>query len=319
MRYRTYHALGTFILLTGLILSPPGFGQYREYYFFGKVLDTQKNPLEGVEIFLRDLDTSRSYSIKTNKKGEFKLAGLPHGVYKVVFKKEGFAVKEDEWRFETPQDSMVKAEIPPVVLVTQTQVQEQANLKAMQGAIKEAVEKIKQKDYDGAISQLKTILEKDPKDANALYFIGMSYARKQMYPEAIAALTQVTELTPKFPPAHFELAICYQQQDDADKALEYYQKTLDLDPNNPDAAFNSGLILFGKNRVDEALVRFEKAISVKPDDPAYLEMAGRCYIHQANFEKAIECFEKAKAAYTDQEKVKFLDDLITKLKDQIKK
>jgi hypothetical protein len=42
-------------------------------------------------------------------------------------------------------------------------------------------------------------------------------------------------------------------------------------------------------------------------------------MNQANFEKAVECLEKAKAGYSDQEKVKFLDDLILKLKEQIKK
>jgi tetratricopeptide (TPR) repeat protein len=140
-----------------------------------------------------------------------------------------------------------------------------------------------------------------------------------MYEEAIGALIQVTEQSPKFAPAYFELAICYQQQKNLDKALEYYQKTLDLDPTNPDAAYNSGLILFSENRVDEALTYFEKALSIKADDPAFLEMAGRCYVHQANFEKAIECFEKAKIGYTDTEKIKFLDDLIAKLKEQIKK
>ena len=319
MSYRTYQLFGTFILLISLILALPGSGQYREYYLYGKVVDTQKNPLEGVEIALRDVETSRSYSIKTNKNGEFKFAGLPHGIYKVVFKKEGYAVKEDEWKFETPQDRIQKAEIPLVTLVTQTQVQEQERLKEMQGEVKEAAEKIREKDFDGAILLLKGVLDKNPKDSNALYLIGMSYARKQMYPEAIDALTQVTQLSPKFPPAYFELAVCYQQQKDFEKALEYYQKTLDLDPNNPDAAYNSGLILFGLNRIDEALASFEKALSLRPDDPAYLEMAGRCYINQANFEKAIEYLEKAKAGYTDQEKLKFLDDLIAKLKEQIKK
>jgi tetratricopeptide (TPR) repeat protein len=319
MRYRTYQLFGICILLISLILVLPGSGQYREYYIYGKLLDTQKNPLEGVEIALKDVETSRSYVIKTNKNGEFKFAGLPHGVYKVTLKKEGYATKEDEWRFEIPQDRIQKVEIPPVTLVSQVQAQEAARLKEMQGELKEATEKIRQKDFDGAILFLKGILDKNPKDPNALYLIGMSYARKQMYPEAIGALTQVTQLSPKFSPAYFELAICHQQLKDLEKALEYYQKTLDLDPDNPDSAYNSGLILFGLNRIDEALARFEKALSLRPDDPAYLEMAGRCYIHQANFEKAIEYFEKAKAGYTDQEKLKFLDDLIAKLKEQIKK
>ena len=319
MSCRTRQFFWTLFLLIGLILPLPTFGQYREYYLYGKVLDTQKNPLEGVEISIRDAETNRSFSTKTKKDGEYKFVGLPHGKYKVVFKKEGYAEKEDEWKFEMPQEKIQKVEIPPVVLVSQVQAEEQKRLQEMQGAIKEVADKFKQKDYDGAIALLKGDLEKNPKDANALYLLGMSYSRKQMYAEAINALTQVTEQIPKFAPAFFELAVCYQQQKDLEKALDSYQKTIELDPNNPDAAYNSGLILFGLNRVDEALVRFEKALSLKPDDPAYLEMAGRCYINQANFQKAIDYLEKAKTGNTDAEKVKFLDDLIMKLKEQIKK
>jgi len=319
MKSRTSLLLGASILGLGLVLVLTGLAQYREYYFFGKVLDTQKKPLEGVEIGLRDVVTSRSYFVKTNKKGEFKFAGLPHGVYKVTLKKEGYAMKEDEWRFETPQDTMQKTEIPDVVLVSQDQIQQQEQLKEMQGLVKDAADKIGQGDFDGSIAILKGVLEKDPEDVNALYLVGLSYARKKMYPEATAALTQVTQASPKFAPAYFELAVCYQQQNDIDKALQFYQKTIDLDLKNPDAAYNSGLILFGKNRVDEALALFEKALSLRPDDPAYLEMAGRCYINQANFQKAIDYLEKAKAGYADQERIKFLDDLIAKLKEQIKK
>jgi tetratricopeptide (TPR) repeat protein len=319
MKHAISRVVPCLIVLAGLTLFTPAYGQYREYYFYGRVLDIQKNPLPGVDITLRDVVTSRSYSVKTNAKGEFKFAGLPHGVYTVVFKKEGYAPKEDEWRFETPQDTMQKVEIPPVTLVSEEQVKEAQRLKEMQGIVKEAADKISEKDFDGAIALLRTALEKDPNDVNARYLLGLSYARKKMFPEAIDALSQVVQSNPKFPPAHFELAVCYQQEEELDKALELYRKTLELDPNNADAAYNSGLILFRQNRIDEALVFFEKALSLRPDDPVYLEMAGRCYINQAHFEKAMEYLEKAKAGYTDQERIKFLDDLIAKLKEQIKK
>jgi tetratricopeptide (TPR) repeat protein len=95
---------------------------------------------------------------------------------------------------------------------------------------------------------------------------------------------------------------------------------MELDPQNPDGPYNSGLILFGLNRIEEALALFEKALGLRPHDPAYLEMAGRCYINKADFAKAIEYLEKAKTGYAaDQERVKFLDDLIAKLKEQVKK
>lgn len=319
MKYRIPLVMLVLTTLFILVQLHPLHGQYREYYFYGKVLNPKKEPLADVEIMLRDIETSRSYNVKTNKKGEFKLAGLPHGVYRVIFKKEGYAQKEDEWRFTTRQNTMQKVEIPPVTLVSEVELQEALRLKEMQGAVKEAAEKLTQKDYDGVITMLKDVLAKDPKDANALYLVGMSYSKKQMYPEAIEVLTRVVQLAPKFPPAQFELAICYQNQGENDKALEHYQKTLELDPNNSDAAHNAGLILFGKNQVDEALALFERALELRPDDPSFLEMAGRCHINRGDFARAIEYLEKAKSGLADQERIQFLESLIAKLKEEIKK
>jgi Flp pilus assembly protein TadD len=319
MRYRAIRLPGLLLLILGLIQVSSGLAQYREYYLYGKVVDTQKNPIEGVEIGLRDDATSRSYYLKTKKNGEFKFAGLPHGVYKVVFSKQGYAVKQDEWRFEIIQDTMQKVEIPPIILVSQGQVEEVQRLKEVEAGIKESADKIRQGDMDGAIAQLKGMLDINPKDANALFLIGMAYARKKMFSEASGAFLQVTELAPKFAAAFYQLGASRQALDEPDKALEAYGKTLDLEPSNTDAIYNSGLILFKLTRIDEALERFERALSVKPDDPAFLEMAGRCYINKADFAKAVEYLEKAKAGTNDPERTKFLDDLIATLKTQIKK
>jgi tetratricopeptide (TPR) repeat protein len=320
MRYRTHRLRATFLLLAGLSLVLPGLGQYREYLISGKVVDTQKKALEGVEITLRDTATSRSYNLKTKKDGSFKFAGLPHGVYMVVFKKDGFAAKADEWKFETPQDTMQKVEIPDVVLAAQEVIQEAQRMKEAAAGVKESAEMIRQGDYDGALVKLKAILEKDPNDLNAVYLTGMAYLKKRMWAEAMGPFLRVTELSPKFAAAYYQLGVCHQQQKEDEKALLDYQKAMELDPANPDSPYNSGLILFGLNRVEESLALFEKTLNLKPDDPAALEMAGRCYIHQANFQKAIDYLEKAKAGYaSDAERVKFLDDLLSKLKEQIKK
>jgi tetratricopeptide (TPR) repeat protein len=319
MRCRTFRWLGVFVVL-GILMVFPGFGQYREYYAYGTVVDIQKAPLEGVEVTIREIHTDLSFTQKTKKDGVFKFAGLPHGTYAVVFKKEGFAVKKDEWKFEKPQDKMQRFEFPPVILATQEFVQESERMKEAAAGVKDAAEKVRLGDYDTAISKLKAILDKDPKDSNALYIIGMAYLKKKMWGEAILSFLQVVDLSPKFAASYYQLGICYQQQKELPKALEYYQKAMDLDPSNPDTPYNSGLILFELNRIDEALACFEKTLSMKPGDPASLEMAGRCYINRANFEKAIDYLEKAKAGYAaDPEKIKFLDDLIAKLKEQIKK
>ncbi len=320
MNHHTLFRCSVLLLLAGTVLVLPGLGQYREYYLLGKVLDTQKRPIEGVEITLRDEATSRSYTMKTNKDGAYKFAGLPHGVYKVVVKKAGYSVKEDEWKFETPQPSMEKVELQPIILASQEVVQEVQRLKEAEAGVKTGADKIRQGDYDGALASLKPVLDKDPNDPNALYLTGIAYLKKKMYAEAVGPFTRVTELSPKFAAAYYQLGVCFQQQNEPDKALDFYKKATELDPDNADSLYNAGLILFTHSRIDEALPLFEKGMALRPDDPVFVEMAGRCYINKADFPKAVEYLEKAKAAYAaDPEKVKFLDDLIGKLKEQIKK
>ena len=93
-------------------------------------------------------------------------------------------------------------------------------------------------------------------------------------------------------------------------------------------------IRFAKSEPAEALALFEKALELRPDDPAFLEMAGRCHINlaavrkpdgtieidRAAFEKALAYLEKAKTGYADDpDKVKFMDELIALVREQIKK
>ncbi len=319
-------------LIAGLALAAAA--QYREYNISGTVVDSKKNPLAGVTITLRDQATSRSLSLKTKKDGSYKYVGLPHGVYQVLFRKEGFADKTDEWKFEAPQDQMLKVEIPPVIMVSQEVLAEAEQMQKAAAEVKAAAEKVRGGDFDGAVAALAPILAKNPKDTNALYILGLARQKKGQYDEAIAAFLQVRELTPVFAAVHYQLGVAYQQKGEADAALAAYAKASELDPSNPDSAYNAGLIQFAGSRPAEALALFEKALELRPDDPAFLEMAGRCHINLAavhkadgtieidktSFEKALAYLEKAKAGYADDpDKVKFMDELIALVREQIKK
>ena len=309
MRHRTVSATCAVAALA-IVLAGPASAQQREYYLRGKVLDTGKNPVPGVELVLRDDATSRTYHVKTDKQGAFKLAGLPHGIYQVTIVKQGYASRQDEWKFETPQPTMQTVDIPEIVLVSQTQIQQGKRLEQAAAGVKEATELLRKRDPDGALALLKGVLDDDPKDANALFLMGMSYGQKKMHREAVEALTRVVELTPTFTPAHVELGLRHQQLGERPQALAAYEKALALEPGHEVAAYNAGLILFERDRIDEALARFQAGLAVKPDDPDLLEMAGRCYLNRGKFKEAAAHFEKARAASTDGEKVKRLDELI---------
>lgn len=299
----------------GLIFISSASGQYREYYIFGKIIDPKNQPIPKVEVLLQDIATNRSYQVLTDAKGEYKLAGLPHAIYEVTIKKDGYETKTDKWNLETPQERMQKVEIQPIVLVSGEEIKKIKRAKQAQAEINEAMENMRQGNFDSAITILKKMVEDNPGDANAYYLLSLSLFRKNMLPEAIEALNRTIELAPDFAKGYSQLGVCYREQKELDKALGYYEKALQIEPNLVDARYNKGLVLFELGRVPEALNSFEKALELKPDEPEFLEMAGRCYINQREYFRAIDCLEKAKKGYSNKEKIELLDQLITKLKE----
>lgn len=318
MRHTTVSVVGAIAVLGTMSLASPGLAQYREYYVRGRVLDAQNRPLPDVEISLLDAATSRRFNMRTDQKGEFKFAGLPHASYEVTFAREGYVTATDKWEFGAIQERMQRVEVPNVVLASQAHVQEVQRFEGAKAEVEAAAAKLRSGELDGAISALERVLQKSPEDSNALFYLGLGYVGKKMYTEAVVPLTRVTELTPAFPGAYFELGVCHQALGDPKRALELYDKTLELDSGNAHSLYNSGLILFEANRVDEALVRFERGLVSKPDDAGLLEMAGRCYVHDGKFQTAVEHLEKARALTTDPAKLALLDQLIRSTKPLVR-
>ncbi|MGB9906045.1 MAG: tetratricopeptide repeat protein [Candidatus Saccharicenans sp.] len=308
-----------FVALVFFLFLSQGYGQYREYHLFGLVVDTDSNPLPGVDIFLQDINTSRNYRVRTDKSGRYVLSGLPHGRYQVTVKKEGYETRTFEWDFSQPQERMQKVEMETIILASGEKLKTLASLKELKAAVEGVMQKIQQNQLESALSQLRELAEKYPEESNVHYLLGVTLGRMQRYEEAIPELTKVTEMAPEFAPAFQQLGFCYQSLKNMDKALENYKKSAELDPANYTNLYNLGLILFEMDKVDEALGYFEQALAAKPDDLDTLEMVARCYVNKSDLPKAVEYLEKARALASNEEKIKFLDSFISTLKAQIKK
>jgi tetratricopeptide (TPR) repeat protein len=318
MRYRKFLLFWIGAIFICFMAVIPGSAQHRDYYIYGKIVDSKNQPIPKVEIALRDINTSRSYSFKTNKKGEFKFVGLPSGVYQVTMEKEGYRTKTDEWKFEIKPDRMQKINLKTIAMISEEHLKEINQAKQIQKDFETASEKIQKNEFDDALSILEKILKEKPNDENAIYLTGICYFKKNMLPEAIEAFSKVNTLNPVFPGAYYHLGICYQKQNQLDKSLTFYQKALELDPKNFISLFNGGLVFYKLKRYSEALTYFEKALELKPDDPEILEFIGLCFIQNENYKKALEYLKKAKNASANEEKIKSLDVLIKDLKEQRK-
>jgi len=319
MRYRILEKIIPVVILFSAAAPLPVSGQYREYAVQGIVVDTDTRPLAGVEVVLLDKNTSRRYQVTTNKKGRFSVVGIPHAYYHVTISKKGYETRLLEWDLTAPQERIQKVEVETIILATEEQTARAARSKEAKARLDEATAKMRAGEVEAAMAILKQMITDDCEDANALYLLGVAYNRQKMSGDALAVLKRVTELSPDFAGAYHQLGLAAQQMGDDDGALDYYERALEKDPRFVESLYNSGLILFVRGKIDDALQRFLKALDERPGEPEFLEMAGRCYTNKGEFGKALELLEKARAGYKNHDKIAFLDDLIAKLKEQIKK
>jgi tetratricopeptide (TPR) repeat protein len=296
------------------LVAVPCFAQYREYMAFGIIVDNNNDPIPKVVITLEDKSTSRKYQCKTDKKGKFKYAGLPHGIYKVTMEKEGYQTRTDEWDLNQKQYRMQRVDFHTIVMLSDRQFHDIEVGKKLQKGYKKAKELIGKKDYDGAIGILDGLLKEKPDEPPILYLLGASHLYKKSYDEAIPLFKKLTEIDPGFPGGYFQLGVCFQRKGEFEKALACYQSTLELESKNETCLYNSGLILYRLERTGEALMYFEKALAINDKDALLLEMAGLCHLRGENYDKALEYFEKAKVFARDPAKLKSLDELIKELK-----
>lgn len=118
------------------------------------------------------------------------------------------------------------------------------------------------------IAELKTILEKDPKNLQALIALGNLYYDGQKFEEAIAYYKKALEIDPKISAVWTDMGTMYHQLGKVDSSITCYQKAIDLDSKNKSAWFNLGLVYaYDKKEEKKALWAWKRFLELSPDDP----------------------------------------------------
>jgi tetratricopeptide (TPR) repeat protein len=194
----------------------------------GVCKDAEGNPVVGAEVVWHNLDNGRTYTLKTNNKGEYFSLGIDLGKYLVTLRKDGkeldtakdFPVTTDEVTLDfdskktqeqAVQDTAKKQGMTPEQVKA---MQEQAKAAQAQAAttekynanVKVANEKLKAAttaqqagDYDSAISALTEVSQMLPNEDLVWYRLGSVYldsAKKQ---------TDATEKTKRYTESYNDL------------------------------------------------------------------------------------------------------------------
>lgn len=122
-----------------------------------------------------------------------------------------------------------------------------------------------------AIAELKELINQDPENDKALYFLALGHYKNNELAEAAVNIDKTLQLNQDFlylkdaNDIYFDFALYHSDNKDIDNAIKYYEKCLNLNPNDKDALKNVGMCCLDNNQLEKAAGYF---LLLTEQDPA---------------------------------------------------
>jgi len=146
------------------------------------------------------------------------------------------------------------------------------------------------------------ITEKDTKNSQYHYQLGISYLNDNNIQPAFTELQKALELNPGDKEIHNALGVIYLTNlEDYAKAIEHFQKALAIDKNYSEAATNLGNAYANMKKFEQAMESYKIALS----NPQYKNAAmafnnlGMVYYRVSKLDEALSAFKEALKRYSD--------------------
>jgi tetratricopeptide (TPR) repeat protein len=151
-----------------------------------------------------------------------------------------------------------------------------------------------QKLYDKALRVLEEGLKQDPANAELLFRTGVVLDKAGEKEKCLGQMRKVLEIKPDHADALNYIGYTFAEQGiRLDEAQELIEKALKLKPESGYILDSLGWVYYQKGKLDEAVRTLEKAASLVPNDPTIAEHLGDAYFAKKDYRKALQMYEKA--------------------------
>jgi protein O-GlcNAc transferase len=146
----------------------------------------------------------------------------------------------------------------------------------------------------GEAEQLyRTILQNDPRHADALQFLGVIAHQLGRNDSAVELIEKAIALNGRIPPYHNNLGNALKAQGKLEAAAEAYRRALTQKPDYVQAHFNLGITLQARGEYAEAAASYRRAVTYQPNHAeAYLNL-GNVLQAQGHLTEAVASYEQA--------------------------
>ena len=170
-------------------------------------------------------------------------------------------------------------------------------------------------DFESAEQYIRQAIEKEPDNPRYFFRLGVVYDKGNKKQASMSAMRKVIELDPKHANALNYLGYTYadlgQNLDEAERLIK---EALKYKPNDGYITDSLGWVYYKKGQFDKALKYLKKAVKLVPDDPIMLEHMGDAYQKLNDRPNALKYYRKSlKIKDKDKEALK---EKIRKLKHE---
>lgn len=121
---------------------------------------------------------------------------------------------------------------------------------------------------ESKVQALRTVAERDPKNAAARAQLGNVYYDAGRYPEAIKWYGESLTLNPKDVSVSTDLGVSYYYNNQIDLAIRQLEHSLELDPRHAKSLLNLGVVrAFGKQDLKGATEIWKRLVEIAPESP----------------------------------------------------
>ncbi|XP_075155286.1 peroxisomal biogenesis factor 5 [Haematobia irritans] len=183
---------------------------------------------------------------------------------------------------------------------------EENPMQDVDNAFEKGKEYLAKGDIPSAVLCFEVAVKKDPDNAEAWEYLGISQAENEMDPSAIAALKKSLDLRPDNGKVMMALAVCYTNESLQSQALKMltnwlkanpkYKHLVPPQPETPaDAAAQMASSLIKGNKLQEIQDMYLEAVRSNPQsvDPEVQEGLGIIFNLSSEYDKAVDCFKAA--------------------------